>query len=383
MEMPCFLSSLPFLIPIHSKAWPPKNSSQRVLNDEFDPYVVSIESTTNTPASVEPLKPKPLYFTEQSDHALSPIQIYLGSTEDEPKKQHCYLKTGDHVYLVDAQNVKAIIVQEESLANDDQEDTDTSAATQQVQKYPPSLVIQFSACQFRIFRNRLVHCQDDKEALQAAGEILVKASLAPFSVPRHAMESPARTSTSSSISHQKESSSHTTSSTTDVLANDQDHTGDMDVEQLDKKRSATETGLVDLLQDDCAGEYIQERIERCHKNCKEFHDRLELISYGLEHIQDASTKAPTALLSRTADCWTKSYVSMAESDAIEQDTSAELANQDQIDEVVFNFFPDRKADHRTKALSSEEATQAINHLLNAQKELLKKRHSVLLLPIRG
>lgn len=384
MEQSSFLSSVPFLVPLHTKAWPPKHNPKRVLNDEFEPYVFAVESVVDDSApSLEGesiAKPRPLYFAEQTDPTLSPIQIYIGSPDDDLEKQHFYFRTGDFVYMVDAQKAKTITIQGEWLATNDDGAEEPSTTAKQEVKLPPSLVIRFSTCQFRIFRNRLLHCQHDKEALRSAGALLLQASLAPFVVPRHVMASPARTfaSSSSNNSHRKESSSSTnTSYTTDVPASNNNN-------DEDKKRSANDAGIDDEY-DSLEGNDERGRIERCLKSRKYFHDRLSLIAHGLRYFVANPLEAPSALLSHTADCWANSYISTAEFITSQRDDSAAATNQEKMDAVLTNFFPDRSAGHGiAKAPSTpQEATRAIQELLRGRKELHKKQCEVLLLPVRG
>lgn len=210
MDRAAFLSSLPFLIPLHSPAWPPAKTTsttaacagcgKMLLGESYDDsrtFVLSIEvlaipsspvcavqnkmeasriTEVNRPAFFKTAKvpnewSDKISSATSSDPALASIQmVVIMDLSEKASTSVLYVRVdGQHVYAVDLRQATKLEFEPES--HDDDDDVDDSYRRRKVSR-PCSLIMLFDGVLLRIFRNNLEACREDNAMLTAICQTL-------------------------------------------------------------------------------------------------------------------------------------------------------------------------------------------------------------------
>jgi hypothetical protein len=437
MDRAAFLSSLPFLIPLHSPAWPPMADGTILLGERYDNriFLLSLE----IPLSSEPASGDrsigasavnstskqglslPLFFDvskeivtlrqtltvnskpfDDADPAMAAIQIAVVdmSTAQESHSQSTatslvFFRVDEHVYALDLPQCKSVVVHPEAY-NSDMDDDDDEEATYRHRRIsrPCSLVLEFDSVVLRIFRNNLDGCAEDKERLSELRSILSTIENGHVSFVPAAMlaKSPTRRS--------DEANSSSGSTTVDEVepkplcsptAGHKHARKDSDrpVTCVQRRRSSFQDSLCNLA-----------TIRRV----------LDLPVSAVSNFQpsedgkcDHSNVSLKPILNSTPRLMSQSFVSASTFAAVnEYHSTLQRSNEQVMERLLGNFFPapHRSGRRRTSndgtngmdpathnqqhsPVCAETAVREFQDLIVEQKRIIKERHKLCLLPSRG
>lgn len=412
MERAAFLSSLPFLIPLHSTAWPPiaggsGSSSTLLLGDSYDnrTFVLSLEALCEKADATT--RSRPLFFKpsrglndrSSSDPSLAPIQLVVVDQSGEGSSA-VYLRVDGYVYALDLRQLKKLEVVPESFDTDMDDDDETSYRRRKVSR-PCSLVLQFEGVLLRIFRNNLEVCREDKETLTAVCLTFSALENIFFTISPDDIASPSRLSTCGS------------SGSTTVDVGEQNDSAVLlgftpptpVASAVGNKRSA-----------DSSNSDPTTRIQR-HRTA--FHESLSSL-VTVRHVLDmpesaiagdcsnndddgdnhhgenaSSSLSLSPLLNRTAHLTSQSFISASEMTAVDEHYETLLQRiQQEMERTLSSFFPaphrggrgryNSKNDKQQQPkVSGASAAQAFLDLVEQQNRIVEERHKLLLLPTRG
>jgi hypothetical protein len=437
MDRAAFLSSLPFLIPLHSPAWPPMADGTILLGERYDNriFLLSLE----IPLSSEPASGDrsigasavnstskqglslPLFFDvskeivtlrqtltvnskpfDDADPAMAAIQIAVVdmSTAQESHSQSTatslvFFRVDEHVYALDLPQCKSVVVHPEAY-NSDMDDDDDEEATYRHRRIsrPCSLVLEFDSVVLRIFRNNLDGCAEDKERLSEVRSILSTIENGHVSFVPAAMlaKSPTRRS--------DEANSSSGSTTVDEVepkplcsptAGHKHARKDSDrpVTCVQRRRSSFQDSLCNLA-----------TIRRV----------LDLPVSAVSNFQpsedgkcDHSNVSLKPILNSTPRLMSQSFVSASTFAAVnEYHSTLQRSNEQVMERLLGNFFPapHRSGRRRTSndgtngmdpathnqqhsPVCAETAVREFQDLIVEQKRIITERHKMCLLPSRG
>jgi hypothetical protein len=395
MNRHSFLSSQPFLFALRSSSWPPQitddpSSCRREIllrdhflsveplltnetdalgpaffikstdgEEEFDPAMCKFDFAIHTASKKTP-SPK---SKERTTPSRTP-----GGTTAETKEFIGFFLIDDRAYQVDLGSVKDVDLQMES--------DDTK---------PPSLVIQFSTCIFRIFS--LIGIPGDQfSVLNAAKTRILSLSIdytSPFPVTHPGIISPPGSSAhNSSEPGQKEIDiSHETTS---------EHMMDEDTER------------------DKLGESVEDCVavtQRCQVSYNQSREDLQTLRRLLEHSSVGSKQKQShkefrdtvsGLLNSMADNMASSFCTQSQlSDAAVIRNEQINSYQSELEDILKTVWPNTRPKKRARLgdmngqtpslpqISESESMANVKNIMAKHRQLIRSKYALALLPTRG
>jgi hypothetical protein len=425
MDRAAFLSSLPFLIPLHSPAWPPMADGTILLGERYDSriFLLSLEIPSEpdgdrsiSASAVDSTSKQglslPLFFDvsketlrpnhnskvlDDADRAMATIQI---AVVDNAKESHSkaaslvFFRVDEHVYALDLPQCKSVVVHPEAYNADMDDDEEATYRHRRISR-PCSLVLEFDSATLRIFRNNLDGCAEDKERLSEVRSILTTIENGNVSSVPAAMlsKSPTRCS--------NEANSSSGSTTVD----------EVEPKPLSSPTAGCKHARADT---DCCIASVQRRRSS-------FQDSLSNLA-NIRHVLDLPVSAVSnfqpseegkcvhstnvslkPILNCTLRLMSQSFVSASTFTAVDEHHSAlQESNEQEMERLLGNFFPapHRSGRRRTSndgtngtdpvpqnqqhsPVCTEAAVRLFQHLICEHTRIVKERHTLCLLPSRG
>lgn len=405
MDRPTFASSLPFLIPLQSTAWPPvtdSSSSSKILIGDYyhdnRTFLLSMEVQHGDGDGADDATSRPAFFKigkesddkGLSDPAASPIQVVVVENlglPDSATSAAVYLRVDGHVYALDVRQANRLEVVSESYETEIDDDDDTSYRRRKVIR-PCSLLLQFDSLLLRIFCNNLEACREDKAALTLVWKTLSDLENTVFRVSPDDIASPGRLSASGSSG----------SATVDLGRKDESPSL-LDV----TPPTPVSAGAKRPADSDPAA-----RIQRHRAAFHECVASLAAVRHVLNMPASLALAGPAAdgdhggrslslgaALSRTAHLASQSFVSQSDLVNLNEHYETLLQqNQNEMEQTLCSFFPaphrggrarygGKKDLEQQPQVSGATAATAFVKLMEQQKRIVEERHKLLLLPTRG
>jgi hypothetical protein len=424
MDRAAFLSSLPFLIPLHSPAWPPMADGTILLGERYDNriFAMSLEISSepngdrSTSASAVDSASKkglslPLFLDvsketlrpthnskllDDADPAMATIQIAVVDIAQESPSTATslvFFRVDEHVYALDLPQCKSIVVHPEAYSAMD-DDEEATYRHRRISR-PCSLVLEFDSVMLRIFRNNLDGCAEDKERLSEVRSILSTIENGHVSFVPAAMlsKSPTRCS--------NEANSSSGSTTVDEIA--------------PKPLCSTAAGYKHARVD---SDPPVACLQRRRSSFQDFLSNLAKIRHVLDLPVSAVSDfqpseeckcdlSPNVSLKPILNCTprliSQSFASASTfTAAMEHHSTHQQSNEQEMERLLGNFFPapHRNGRRRTSndgtngvdpvtqnqqhsPVCAETAVREFQDLIVEQKRIIKERHKLCLLPSRG